>query len=688
MREWDDIHAQIVQVMREWDFAPNEQPASGEQLHRALLPGLLSKIGMWNQETRSYMGARQTKFLLHPSSGLAKKPPQWVMAAELVETSQLFARTVAKIDPLWLEQAGGDLCKRSYGDPHWEQRAAQVVAKEQVTLYGLPIVKNRSVSYATIDPKLSRELFITHALVRHEYTSKGAFMEHNRRLLDEVQRLRDKARKSDMVADEYALYDFFDERIPESVVSGKTFEAWRREAEAKNPRILFLDRENILLEESKDLSPARYPDKLGPQLPLTYVFDPGADDDGITVTVPLAMLPQLDPDELTWTIPGWHREKLRALLDSLGKAMRKQLGFLDELADQLAAQLKPFDGPMLPAVEKKIFELTGVRITRDAWDLREVPAYLWFGYRVVDEHDKVLAEGRDLVELQGKLGRRASELWSRAPRAKYERTGLTTWDFESLPASVNVDGGGRKVLAYPALVESEHAVDIKLLESPAAAAAASREGLRRLFMLGAGLKMSVLEGQLPLSLGATRKQIVLHALDDAFETHAMPASRAAFQDRLATGRARLPDTLGNLVRIAVDLYAELDRARALIKPLLQRPGPTRAALDDIQKQLQQLVPADLMRATPAARLVHVTRYIKAVITRLHRLGHDLPKDQQKAAQVMPFVQRFEKLPPSPERDELRWLLEEFRVQIFAPELKTAVSVSPQRLEDAYARVPR
>jgi ATP-dependent helicase HrpA len=368
--------------------------------------------------------------------------------------------------------------------------------------------------------------------------------------------------------------------------------------------------------------------------------------------------------------------------------MRKQLGFLDELADQLATQLKPFDGPMLPAVEKKIFELTGVRIPRDAWDVRSVPAYLWFGYRIVDEHDKVLAEGRDLIELQGRLGRRASELWSRAPRAKYERTGLTTWDFDSLPASVHVDVGGRKVLAYPALIESEHAVDIKLLESPGAAATASREGLRRLFMLGAGLKMSVLEGQLPLSLGASRKLIVLHALDDAFDTSNMPANRAAFTDRLAQGRARLPDTLGNLVRIAVDLYTELERARAVMKPLLQRPGPTRAALDDVQTQLQQLVPPDLMRATPAARLVHITRYLKAVITRLHRLGHDLPKDQQKAAQVMPFVQRFVKLPPSPERDELRWLLEEFRVQIFAPELKTAVSVSPQRLEDAYARVPR
>ncbi|MDQ3369243.1 MAG: ATP-dependent RNA helicase HrpA, partial [Myxococcota bacterium] len=486
MREWEDIQAQLVRVMRELDFAPNDAPASGEQIHRALLPGLLSKLGMWNVESRVYVGARQTRFLIHPSSALARKPPQWVMAAELVETSQLYARSVAKIDPGWIEQAAGSLCKRSHGDPHWEMKAAQVVAKEQVTLYGLPIVKDRKVSYAPFNQDLCRELFITHALVRHEYPTRARFMEHNRRLLDEVQHLRDKARRSDMLADEYALWSFFDKRLPDSVFSGKTFEGWRREAEARDPTILELSRADILLDEAHELSPERYPDQLtvrGATLPLRYRFDPGEDDDGITVTVPLAVLPQLDPEVLAWTIPGWHEVKLRALLDSLPKSVRKALAPLDELARTLAGTLRPFEAPMLASLERAIYERTGDRVPRDAWDLRSVPAYLALSFRVVDDQDRTLAQGRDVTDLQRTLGARARELWARAPRQQYERTGLKAWDLDVLPPSVTLEVGGRAMLAYPALVDAETAVDVRLLESAAAAAAATRDGLRRLILL-------------------------------------------------------------------------------------------------------------------------------------------------------------------------------------------------------------
>jgi ATP-dependent helicase HrpA len=688
MREWEDIHAQLVQVMREWEIRPNDSPPSADQFHRALLPGLLSKIGMWNVETRNFIGARQTRFAIHPSSGLARKPPQWVMAAELVETSQLFARSVAKIDPAWLESAGGALCKRSYGDPHWEQRAAQVVAKEQVTLYGLPIVKNRNVSYANFDPVLAREMFIIHALVRQEYATKGTFMEHNRALLDEVQRLRDKARKSDMVADEYALADFFEQRIPPEVVSGKTFETWRRDAEARDPRVLFLSRADILLDEARDLSPERYPDTLGPLLPVTYKFEPGADDDGITVSVPLAMLPQLDPAVMSWTIPGWHTDKLRALLDTLPKAARKALMPLEDLATALAAELRPFDGPMLPAVERAIHLRTGERIPRDAWDLAQLPAYLSFTYRIVDENDRTVAEGRDLADLQRSLNRRATELWSRAPRAKHERTGLKTWDLDALPTSVTVDVGGRPLLAYPALVDAEHSVDVRLLESPAAAAASSRDGLRRLFVLNSGTSIGKLEQQLPASLAPIKRQLVLRALDEAFRTAELPTSKGNFAERLAEGRARHTDTLGELVRVAIDLYAEHEAVRAAMKPLVSRPGATRAVLDDIQSQLVHLVPPDLMRGTPTSRLVHITRYLKAIVVRLQRASHDVQKDQQKAAVVAPFWQKFQALAATPERTELLWLIEELRVQTFAPELKTAVPISVQRLQDSWARLAR
>jgi len=713
MREWEDIHAQLVRVMRELDFAPNDQPASGEQLHRALLPGLLSKIGMWNVEARNYVGARQTRFQIHPSSGLARKPPSWVMAAELVETSQLFARSVARIDPAWLEQAAGSLCKRSHGDPHWEMKAGQVVANEQVTLYGLPIVKNRKVAYAPFDQGLCRELFITHALVRHEYPTKAAFMEHNRRLLDEVHHLRDKARKSDMLADEYALWEFFDQRLPAGVFSGKTFELWRRDAEARDPSILELSRADILLDEAHELSPERYPDQLavrGATLPLAYRFDPGEDDDGITASVPLALLPQLDPAVLAWTIPGWHEDKLRALLDSLPKALRKVLGPLDDLARALAAGLRPFDGPMLPALERAILERTGERVPRDAWDLRALPAYLELSFRVVDDHDKTLAHGRDLTELQRTLGHRAKALWDRAPRERHERTGLRSWDFDQLPASVTIDVGGRAMLAYPALVETETAVDLRLLESATAATAATRDGLRRLFVMQVGTTLGKLEAQLPAALAngplvvpgapqSLKRQIVLRALDEAFcltDPEAFPRSKAAFAERLADGRGVLSVVVAQLANAAVELSAELDKVRAVVKTLASRPGPTRAALDDIQSQLARLVPPDLMRVTPAGRLDHIARYLKAIVIRLQRLSYDLPKDQQKAAQVAPFWQSYQRKRSElqakgyvlVELEEFGWLLEEFRVQTFAPELKTAVPVSAQRLQDLWSRVAR
>jgi len=716
MREWEDIHEQLVRVMREWGFAPNPQPASGEQIHRALLPGLLSKIGMWSPEARVYIGARQTRFLIHPSSVLAKKPPAWVMAAELVETSQLFARSVAKIDPAWLEKAAGSLCRYSHGDPHWEQKQGQVMAREQVTLYGLPIVKDRKVAYGRFDQALCRTMFITHALVRHEFATKGAFMAHNRGLLDEVQRLRDKARQSDMLADEYELGVFFDKRLPDSVYSGKTFEDWRRGAEARDPQILQLSLADILLSEAHTLSPERYPDQLvvhGATLPLAYRFDPSEDDDGITATVPLALLLQLDPEVMAWTIPGWHEAKLAAMLEALPKALRKAIAAhapLDELALELAAQLRPFDGPMLPALERAIHERTGERVPRDAWDLRSLPAYLALSFRIVDEHDKVVGHGRDLAELQRTLGHRAKALWATAPREQYERTGISSWEFDALPAQVTLEVGGRRVLAYPALVDAETAVDVRLLESPAAAALATREGLRRLFLLQLRTTLAKLEAQLPGSLAqgplvtssgpmTVRRQIALRALDEVFrltEPEAVPRSKAAFQARLTEGRDELPGALAELSSAAVLLGAELDKVRKAQKALVGKPGVPRAVVDDIEGQLAHLAPPELMRTTSITRLGHIVRYLKAIQVRLSRQAHDPPKDQQKAAQVAPFWQGYltkrdelrAKGRSFAELDEFGWLIEELRVQIFAPELKTAVPISPQRLQDLWARFSR
>lgn len=701
MREWDEIHEQIVRILRDLHFKPNARPASGDQIHRALLPGLLSRIGMWNREARNYVGARQIRFVIHPSSGLAKKPPPWVMAAELVETSQLFARTVAKIDPAWLERAAGPLCRRSYSDPHWEQKAAQVIAREQVTLYGLPIVKNRPVPYARFDPAKCRELFILHALVRHEYTTKAPFMAHNQRVSAEARRLRDKARRSDMFADEYEVYAFFDKRLPPDVHSGKTFEAWRAEAEARDPEVLHLSLADLLLDEAHDLTPERFPDELvvaGTTLPLRYRFEPSEDDDGITVCVPLAVLPQLDPEVMTATIPGWMQAKILALLESLPKSLRKLLAPLDERAADLAARVRPFEAPLLASLERAIFEDTGERISRDAWDLRSVPPYLHFTFEVVDPRGKVLGAGRDLAELQRKLGGRARELWAAAPRAHHERTGLRTWDFDALPRSVTIDVGGRRTLAYPALVDTENAVDLRLLESPAAADAATRDGVRRLILFQLGTTPVKLATQLPGALAKdVQRAIATRAIDEAFGLVAeLPRDKATFQARLADGRTKLHDLLGQLGRLALDHQIELGRIQNLLRPLVGKPGIARAVVDDVQSQLAHLVPPDLWRNTPLPRLHHILRYLRALTIRMQRQANDPQKDQQKAQSVVPLWQSYVtrrsellakgRLPE--ELDDFGWLLEELRVQVFAPELKTAVAVSPPRVRELWASLAR
>ena len=406
-REWSDVHQQLARIAKELglEARPDEDtahPPKPEAIHRALLTGLLSRVGTWHPELRVYLGARQTRFQLHPSSGLVKKkPPPWVVAAELTETSQLFARTVARIDPAWLEPIGGAACKRSYGEPNWAKSSGQVMCKEQVTLYGLPVVRDRKVHFGPLDPRASRRLFILHALVRQEYAAARPppFMAHNQALFAQVKTLRDRARKSDMLADDHAVALFFEERIPDDVYSAATFEAWRARVEAQTPRLLCLSFGDVVVDDAA-LSLDSFPDALL-GLPLTYRFDPGEDDDGITVAVPLARLLDLDPAVMEWTVPGWHREKLRQLLAALPDAAA-----LEPHLDALAGALRPFERPMLTALAAAIFERTGIAVPPRAWRLDELSPHLRLLFRVVDG-GRTLGEGRDLAALQERFAVRA-----------------------------------------------------------------------------------------------------------------------------------------------------------------------------------------------------------------------------------------------------------------------------------------
>ncbi len=410
LREWSDVQQQLARIARELDLYPDAAHApTSDAIHRALLTGLLSRVGAWHPEQRTYLGARQTRFQLHPSSTLArKKAPPWIVAAELTETTQLFARTCARIDPSWLEDIAGAACKRSHGDPNWAKSSGQVMCKEQVTLFGLPIVRDRKVHLGPLDPAAARRIFIVHALVRGEYVAPkpAPFMLHNRALFAQLHTLRDRARKSDMMADDHAVALFFEARVPDDVYSGATFEAWRARAEAEDPTLLQHAAADVRLDDALSLDD--FPDALdlGGPLSLSYRFDPGADDDGITITVPIARLLDLDARVLEWTVPGFHREKIAQLLEGLPPAVRSALGPLDPLADALAAELRPFSGPMLESLSRTVRARTGVDVR--AWNLDDVSAHLRFQLRITDG-GRTLATGRDLVALQERFAARARE---------------------------------------------------------------------------------------------------------------------------------------------------------------------------------------------------------------------------------------------------------------------------------------
>ena len=720
IREWAEVHRQLEDVAKELQLGAAKRgqaaqaKASGNvadldlRVHRALLTGLLSKIGQWNPEQRVYIGAKQTRFMLHPSSALAKKPPAWVMAFELVETSQLFARTAAKLDPEWLDDVGAHLLKRSYSDPHWSEKSARSSIKENTTLFGLPVFRGRSVDYASISPVRARLMFLEHALVRGEYRSKGSFQSHNKQLLEEVARLRDKARQSDLLADDEALLSFFEQRVPEDVVSGKTFELWREAAEAKQPELLCLKLEDVLTFEQGHL-PQHYPDALelhGVKVPVSYRFDPSADDDGITLSVPLPLLLQLDPGELDWTIPGWHEQKITALLGELPRALRRELGTISELAANVAAKLSPFQGPMLPALARVASAESGVELPEGVFRLDAVPPYMRLTCRVVGEGGRTIAQSRDVAELIAQHGGRAREALRRAaPPAQWERTGITSWDFGELPAFIVRRVLGAELRSYPALIDRGKSVDLSLLETERAAESATRLGVRRLFALAARSQLSVFAKQCPapfalraafltprVEVEAFRETFLARVVQEAFgcgEGAALPRNKAAFEAQFTVGTPRITSAFKALERAALAASAELQATLRALESAAKHPSAT-LARGEIRAQLEQLFTPDLLETVPLSRLEQIPRYLRATQARLTRAISDPRKDADKLAPFAPlwaaFLARQSALSDRSAAAALRWAFEELRVAIFAPELRPAAPVSVASLSQALSQL--
>lgn len=715
VREWREVHRQLEDTAREVGLSitkPNKEArtsVNADALHQALLTGLLSRIGQWNAEHRVYVGARQTRFAIHPGSGLAKKSPAWVMAFELYETSQnasrvqVSANRVARIDPEWLHGAADHLLKRNYGPPSWSERSARAQIKESATLYGLTVFRERSVNYASVDAPRARLMFLDHALVRGEYVSKGKFQAKNQQLLTEIRTLRDKARQNDALGNEDRLLAFFDARVGSEVVDGPSFEAWRARAEHESPNLLVLKRSDAV-DDDVALSDVAYPDSLllhGTRVPLAYRFDPNADEDGITVTLPLVLLPQLMHGELDWTIPGWLEEKVAALLYDLPRAHKRDLGDTDALAKVIAKQLKPFEGSLMTAVAHAVKRETGADVPEAALRAARISTHLQIRYRVLDHEGKVLSETRDVEELLKRYGGAARKvLHQEAPKVQHARNGVVQWDFGALEPYVVRRVGATEVRSYPALIDNGTSVDIELCESAPLAEAHTRKGLRRLCMLAHRASLRALEQDVPPAFprshgamvsrteqSAFARDFLARVVSDAFslDTVELPRTKAAFDALALQGAPRLLGLAKDL-RIAIkSAHAEYMKLLLALKNAEKHPSATLASRE-IYAQLEALFPEGMLLDVPVDMLGHYPRYLRGAVARLQRALSDPQKDAGKLAPFAPlwakYLAKHSTARAPALREPLRWDFEELRIAIFAPELKPAYSISIAKVEAA------
>ena len=709
--EWHDIHLQLRAELHEMGFRENEGEASYEEIHRAVLSGLLSQIGCREQGgDREFLGTRGTRFHVFPGSGLFRKPPKWLMAAELVETTKLYARTVARIEPEWAEAVAGHLVSRSHAEPHWERGRGQVAAYEKVSLFGLTLVPRRKVNFGPIDPVQAREIFLRFALVEGDFETRAPFWRHNRELIAYVHDLEAKSRRRDILVDDEAIYGFYAARVPDGVYSTPQFEQWLRQASAAQPKLLHL-RLQDLLRQPLDGDAAQFPDHLdlgGMALPFEYRFEPGSEADGVTLVVPVAVLGQVTEGRTSWLVPGLLQERIVALLRSLPKALRKHFVPAPDVAERCRHTLAPGETPLVQALGAELKRLTGVHVPEDAWDENAVPEFLRLRFRLVDDDGQTVAAGRDLFALKRAHGRTAGPAEQRLPTAGLEREGLKDWDFGALPETVELKRGGIRLRGYPALVDAGDSVAVRVLDSAENARRAHRAGLRRLVMLRLGKELRTLRRDLvdlqhlrlwyakapdpaaglPTEVPSTLDDELMALIVDRTFLDGRPPVRdqPAFQACLQGGRGDIPRVARETLALVADILRRYHDARG---PLAGRiPAAWLPSAQDARAHLDRLVYRGFLLHVPWERLVHYPRYLQAIVMRLERLGHAALRDRDRLPEIAgmegEWLAREEQARRAgrsdPRLDEIRWLLEELRVSLFAQELKTAVPVSVQRIE--------
>jgi ATP-dependent helicase HrpA len=741
VREWRDIHSQLHTVVAEHGWRLNTQPATYEQVHLAMLAGLLGNIGCKSDDEDWYLGARGIKFWRHPGAHLSKKPGRWLVAAELVETTRLYGRGLAAIEPPWIVQVAGHLLKTQLLEPHWEKKAAEVVALERATLYGIVVYSNRRVNFGNVDPVQAREIFIREALVAGEWDTKLPFLAHNQKLIRQVEDLEHKARRQDVLVDDELIHAFYDQQLPADVHSGATFERWYRDELKKQPRLLMLTREELMRHEAAGITTAAFPKTIrlgGIDCSATYLHEPGDARDGVTVTVPVYALNQVNEERCEWLVPGMLKDKVLALVKSLHQRPRSRLVPLPDYAEQFCATVPFAQDGLVDALLKAVRDKTQLDIKRNDLKLDALSPHHLMNFRIVDEHGRQLGMGRNLSALKAELGSQARSAFqalaglrlpgggtaaagggdaapgrppadeagtaSRAPAAAAAPPAppqaYTTWTFGELPELMEVRRGSQALIGFPALIDRTTHVEIEVFDEPDVAAARHRAGLRRLVALQIKEPLKYLEKNIPglqamavayMPLGSLeelRDQIIDVALDRAFLADPLPTTGAAFKARIDEGRARLNLIAQEVARTAGTVLAEYAAATRKLKDA----RPPKEVADDVAAQLQRLCDKHFVARTAYAQLQHLPRYLKAVVMRLDKLRADPARDATRLAELRPLEQRYvrrlaeQKGRPDARLDEYRWLLEELRVSLFAQELRTPQPVSVKRLDRAWAQI--
>ena len=740
VREWRDIHSQLHTVVAEHGWRLNGAAATYEQIHLSMLAGLLGNIGLKSDEDEWYLGARGIRFYRHPGVNLSKKPGRWIVAAELVETTRLYARGLANIEPQWLPGLAGHLIKTQLLEPHWEKKAAEVIALERATLYGIVIYANRRVNFGNVDPVTARDIFIREALVGEAWDTKLPFLAANRKLIAQVEELEHKSRRQDVLVDDELIHAFYDQQLPADVHSGHSFERWYRHESQRQPQLLVLTRDELMRHEAAGITTAAFPKTLrmgGVDCLAEYLHEPGDAKDGVTVTVPIYALNQIVDERCEWLVPGMLKDKVLALAKSLHQRPRSRLVPLPDFADAFVAQVHAASGfgsgSLIDVLQRAVRDKTQVDVKRSDFKLEQLPPHLFMNFRVIDEHGRQLGTGRNVAALKADLGGQARSAFQAlvqikaalktqlpvnapavvttgkavvpAPAKPTARAASvaakphTDWTFGELPELMEVRKGDQTLIGFPALIDCGAHVVVEVFDEPAVAAAKHRAGLRRLVALQIRDALKYLEKNIPdlqkmsvyfMPIGTAdelRDQIIELALDRAFLLDPLPTDAASFKGRIDDGRGRLTLIANEIARSALNILIEYAAASRKLKDA----RPAKEISDDVQAQLARLMPKRFVMLTPWAPLAHLPRYLRGITLRLDKLRADPARDALRLAELRPIEQRYLRLLADRKGvvdarlDEFRWLIEELRISFFAQELRTPQPVSVKRLEKAWTQ---